>query len=122
MAKRCPPPLPLARPRSLHIPSQRGTRLVDDYLTLTSLLPITPRPLRPPASSAALTPRAPAQVDEDLRALPVRRCLEEPPEQGAQPGAVSQRGAPPERPATRRDSGVNVAVPWRLREGDGTWG
>ena len=38
------------------------------------------------------------------------------------PGAVSQRGPPPERPATRRDSGVNVAVPWRLREGDGTWG
>ena len=57
---------------------------------------------------------------EDLRALPVRRSPEGTPEQDAQPPALSQRGAPPERAATRRDSGVTVAVPWRLREGDAT--
>ena len=64
-----------------------------------------------------------------MRALPVRRAPEGTPEQDAQPPALSQRGAPPERAATRRDSGVSVAVPWRLREasceGDATgqaWG
>ena len=118
-----PPPRP-ARPPSLCTSHPtRGTRLANDYpiLTVTLTLIITPWTLGPAPSSSSLTPlsRAHEQVAEDLRALPVRRSREGTPEQDTQSPPLSQHGAPPERAATRRDSGVNVAVPWRLREASG---